>query len=206
MCVTSVARTVRGTKELTSTECSTGILYKSYRTEFNCNSHRRASDTTGNLRKAQTFINLFCERRFIYWKKNRQAHKITYHSVGRHFCEIYWSLFPNICLYGKNAWNVKAVGYFSVLCTVTSVLCTVTSVLCTITSVLCTVTSVLCSYFCLMYNYSCLMYSYFCLMYSYFYLMYNYFCLMYSYFCLMYSYFCLQTGFRTLRLQLKVMS
>jgi len=56
-CVTSVTNTARGTKELTSTECSTGMLYKSYRTEFQCNCQRRALDTTGYLRKAQTLIN-----------------------------------------------------------------------------------------------------------------------------------------------------
>ena len=39
------------------TECSAGMLHESYRTEFHRNSHRRMSDTTGNLRKAQTLIN-----------------------------------------------------------------------------------------------------------------------------------------------------
>jgi hypothetical protein len=56
-CVGSVAHTVRGTKELTYAESNTGILYKSYRTEFTFDSHTRTSDATGNLRKAQTLIN-----------------------------------------------------------------------------------------------------------------------------------------------------
>jgi hypothetical protein len=60
-CVSSVAHTVRGTNELTSTESSTGILYESYGTEFNCDSHRSTSDTSDNYnynwRKAQTLVN-----------------------------------------------------------------------------------------------------------------------------------------------------